>query len=407
MKIVHAHKYFYLRAGAERYMLELMRLQEEAGDQVAPFAMKYPKNDPSPWENFFVSELQTESGVARGTGAVKQLRRAYWSRESAQKFGGLLDVFQPNIVHLHNIYTHISPSILPQAAMRNVPVVMTVHDYALVSANYSLWNSGKPMNVHRLGILPTAKSRFIKGSYLATLALELVYSLHRLKRSYDRFIDFYIAPSRFVADALVQNRISQEKIRVVPHPVFTDCPDRKTAKDKGYVLYVGRLEDYKGVETLVNAMRAFPGTKLKIAGSGSAESHLRSLSEKMKNVEFLGFVRGSALQEVMRSARVVVVPSLWHEVFGLVVTEAMACGVPVVVSNAGALPELVHDGVSGRVFTAGDVVHLKDVLGDFIVDPAYARSLGEAGREIAQTRFAKEAHMESILEVYKEAQVKK
>lgn len=400
MKIIHAHKYFYLRAGAERYMLELMRLQEEAGDQLAPFSMQYPKNDPSPWENFFVSELNTESGVASGLGAIKQLRRACWSRESADKFGKLLDVFQPNMVHLHNIYTHISPSILPQASKRGVPVVMTVHDYALVSANYSLWGRGAPMKIDQLGILATAKTRFIKDSYAATLALEFVYAWHRLKRSYDRYIDRYIVPSEFVADVLVHSGCLQEKIRVVPHPVFASCPDRKTAKDGGYVLYVGRLEDYKGVQTLINAMRAYPNTRLKIAGNGSAESQLRSLAKEMKNVDFLGFVRGSALEELTRRARVVVVPSLWHEVFGLVVTEAMACAVPVVVSDAGALPELVHDEVSGRVFKAGDIVQLREVLKDVIVDSAYAWSLGEAGREMAQTRFSKQKHLEAITGVY-------
>lgn len=406
MKIVHAHKYFYLRAGAERYMLDLMRMQEEAGHQLAPFSMQYPKNDPSAWEGFFVSELATESGVAKGLGAFKQLRRAYGSAEAARMFGKLLDVFSPSVVHVHNIYTHISPSILPEAAARGIPVVMTVHDYALVSANYSLWTGERPMSIDRLGVLATARTRFIKGSYLGTLALELIYAWHRLRRAYDDYIQTYIAPSEFVADVLVHNGFSQEKIRVVPHPAPKDCPSRKTARDQGYVLYVGRLETYKGVQTLIEAMRRHPHATLKIAGSGSAEKEFRALASRMENVEFLGFVRGQNLQELMRKARVVVVPSIWHEVFGLVVTEAMSCEVPVIVSDAGALPELVEDQVSGRIFPAGDAEALSRVLSEFLTDEAFARSIGEAGRERVWQISDPKEHLMRIMDIYAETRKK-
>src|SRR3989338_2872839 len=111
MKIIHAHKYFYERAGAERYMFDLMELEERAGHTVAPFCMHYPKNKPSPWSEFFVSELLTEDRAGNPILAFKQLKRALWSREAYQKMARLLDAFEPDVVHIHNIYTHLSPSI--------------------------------------------------------------------------------------------------------------------------------------------------------------------------------------------------------------------------------------------------------------------------------------------------------
>ncbi|MBU0614052.1 glycosyltransferase [Patescibacteria group bacterium] len=152
MKILHAHKYYYMRAGAERYMLGLMRLQEKAGHTVAPFSMHYPKNLQSQWSEFFVPEMNTEEGGVNGFAALGQLKRAFWYGKASKRMSSMLDAFQPDILHVHNIYTHISPSILSIAKKQGIPVVMTVHDFALISANYALWDGTHPMTPEDLNI---------------------------------------------------------------------------------------------------------------------------------------------------------------------------------------------------------------------------------------------------------------
>lgn len=398
MRIIQAHKYYYLRAGAERYMLGLSKLLEEQGHTVAPFAMQYPKNLPTPWDEFFVSEIKTQ-GIGRGFGAVKQFTRALWSSEAKKKIGKLLDVFEPDIVHAHNLYTHLSPSVLAACNARNIPVVMTIHDYAFLSANYALWAGEDVMDLSRLGIFSTAKTRFIKNSYLATFALSFIQRLQFHLNLYDRYINHYFVSSNFMQDLMIENGFKKDKISI--ERLFLEDMPINAQQDEGYILCVGRLEKYKGVHTLIEVMKDYPNANLKIAGTGEYESELRSLAKGMKNVEFLGFVSGAALWNLMAKARVAVVPSIWYEPFGLVAMEAMSQATPVITSDRGGLAEIVEEGISGTHFKAGNVDHLSSVLKEFIHDPSHAASMGEAARVRANQISNPHKHVERIIDRYK------
>ena len=386
-----------MRAGAERYMLGLSKLLEEQGHTVTPFAMQYPKNLPTPWDEFFVSELKTQ-GIGKGFGAIKQFGRAFWSGEARRKMGKLLDVFEPDIVHAHNLYTHLSPSVLSACNTRNIPVVMTIHDYAFLSANYALWDGDGVMDLNKLGVFATAKTKFIKGSYLATFALSCVQRLQMYLRMYDRYIDHYFVTSDFMIDLMVRNGFSKKKI--TNEGIFLDGIPKRKQKDSGYVLYVGRLEKYKGVHTLIEAMRRFPETSLKIVGTGSYEKELKFLAKGNANIEFLGFTSGDALWHLMLSARVAVVPSIWYEPFGLTAVEAMSQATPVITSNQGGLAEIVEPGISGEHFEAGDVQDLAGKLEVFINDPMHASHMGEAARKRADQLSDPNKHISRILEHY-------
>ena len=398
MRIIHAHKYYYPRAGAERYMLDLMKMQQEEGHQVVPFSMHYPKNMESTWSEYFVTELQTESGTRSPLHALKQALRSLWSLEAKRKFESLVDAVQPDIVHIHNIYTHISPSILKICEEREIPVVMSVHDYAPVSANYSLWDRGGVMDLDNIGLFATAKTRFIKGSYLATFVLDAILTWQRFWKQYESRVDCFLTNSNFTASVLKRDGFDDAKIKTL-YP-FTELSIESEYQDKGYVLFFGRLEDYKGVQTLIKVMDRFSNTKLKIAGVGPFESELRRLAKDMSNVEFLGFVSGDDREDLIRGARVCVVPSIWHEPFGLVAVESMIRKTPVVVSNVGGLQEIVEPGVSGEVFRAGDKEDLYDKLRLFVQDPNYAESFSHGAYDRALEISDPEEHYKRLMIEY-------
>jgi glycosyltransferase involved in cell wall biosynthesis len=402
MKIIQAHKYYYQRAGAERVMLGLSRMLTDAGHEVAPFAMRYPKNLKTPWSKYFVSELSTEGGVGGPITAFKMLRRAWWSSEAESKMSQLIKVFRPDVLHAHNLYTHLSPSILRAAAQADVPVVMTLHDYALLCANYALWNFDKPMDLEKINVWLTAKTRFIKGSYFATLALDLIRAWQTQTRAYDRYIAHYIAPTEFVRDLFVAGGFEKKKISVFP--IFSDAPAQTKTADDGFVLFAGRLERYKGVETLIEALRNFPNTTLKIIGSGPDEARLRTLAEGMGNVVFTGQMSGEALWEQMRRARVAVVPSIWHEPFGLVALEAMSNSTPVVVSDRGGLQEILQEGVSGSVFHAGDVHDLVRALAPYLAGPYFSLERGQAAYHRALEIGDQGRYLQRVLKIYHQIQ---
>ncbi len=407
MRILHAHKYFHSRDGASRYERGLMRLQEEAGHVVAPFAMHDERNEPTPWSEYFVSNLETKH-FAFGFSAIKQLGRALWSIEAAKKFGKLCDVFKPDIVHVHNIYTHLSPSILHEAKKRGIPMVMTVHDYALLSANYSLWDEKRmrSMAMNDIGVLSTAKSKYIKGSFAATLVLEMILKLHHVLRMYDGVIDQYVTYSQFVKDAMVHNGFDVRKISVM-HPfaeplmVERDSPPPAKGELGGGVLYAGRLESYKGVHVLIEALKYLPSTmQITIVGVGPDEARLKAMAGKDDRVEFLGFVPGKELWNMMAQASVVVVPSIWQEVYGLVALEAMCQETPIIVAKSGGLPEVVGGSDAGVVVPASDSKALAKAIVSIIDHPDRAKLMGKAAADRARDIGNPQVHLARIMDVY-------
>lgn len=402
MRIIHVHKYFHSRDGGSRYERGLMRLQEEAGHTVAPFAMHEERNEPSPWSSFFVSNLDTRH-VAPGVGAVRQAARALWSREAAQKFGAMLDVFRPDLVHVHNIYTQLSPSVLAEAKKRDIPIVMTVHDYALVSANYSLWNKTRSMDLNNLGVWSTARTKYIKDSFAATLALELILKLHHALHLYDGAVAHYTTYTHFVRDVLVHAGFPEEKISVVgafAEPLMGAKKLSNPAK-KDYVLFAGRLEPYKGVHVLLQVLKYLPKeTRIVIAGVGPEEARLRAMVARDPRVQFLGFVPSDELWRLMGEARAVVVPSIWHEPFGLVALEALCQGTPIIAAKSGGLPEIVGDSNAGIVVPSADPRALARAIECILEDENLARRMSLAAQERALEIGSPIKHLDKIMAIY-------
>ena len=411
MRILHAHKYFHSRDGGSRYERALMRLQEEAGHAVAPFAMHDARNEPSPWSEFFVSNVDTRR-ASFSFKAFDQLFRAVWSREAAQKFDRLIDAFRPDVIHIHNIYTQISPSILAVAKKRGIPVVMSVHDYALVSANYSLWNKDRSMDLRHVGVLATAWTKYIKGSFLATLMLELVLKFHHAIGAYDGAISRYLVSARFMRYVLVRARFDEKKISLVTslaEPLMDSSMSTKklvTIKQSAserFVLFAGRLESYKGAQVLIESMKYLSkDIRIVIAGTGPEESRLKAMSGKDDRVTFLGFVPGEQLWRIMGEAAVVVVPSVWAEVYGLVALEAMCQGTPVIVAKSGGLPEVVGESKAGIVVPPGDAKALARAIERVLGDAGLAATMGKAAYERAQQVGNPQAHLAEIMRIYSE-----
>lgn len=387
-------------------MFSLMRAQEANGDATAVLAMHDPRNLPSSWDKYFVSELDTRA-AGQGAGAFRQAGRALWSAEAAGKMRALLRAFHPDVVHAHNIYTHLSPSVLAECHRADTPVVMTVHDYALVSANYALWDNDRPLTAGRNGFLRVARSRFIKGSFAATAMLEAITRLHRTFGLVDRYVDRYVTLSHFVKDVMVSVGYDATKIAVVTPGIEAISYKRKA--ERKYALFVGRLETYKGVSVFVDALRHCKNISARIVGDGSLRlsesARIRALG-LAPAVRCDGFLSGDALEEAYASATVLVVPSLWYEPFGLVVLEAMARGVPVIVSDRGGLPEAVGGGLEGEggdggiIVTAGDVLALAGAMQRFFDEPAWAAEMGEKARIRAAAFGDPTAHLARIRGIY-------
>ena len=143
MRILHVNKYLYRRGGAESYMQAVADLQRDAGHEVAFFGMDHPDNELLPYQEHFPPYLELEPAPASAVAKVAGFGRMVWSTSARRGIDAVAADYRPDVVHLHNTYHHLSPSILGPLARRGIPVVMTLHDYKLACPTYRFLDKGQ------------------------------------------------------------------------------------------------------------------------------------------------------------------------------------------------------------------------------------------------------------------------
>ena len=363
MKVLQANKFFHLRGGTERYIFRLSAWLKEQGYEVIPFAMQHQDNKETGFSEFFPSFVQTEH-VGFGPQAFRTLRRMKYSGEAKRKMGELLGSERVDVAHIHNIYTQLSPSILEPLNNQKIPVVMTVHDHHLVSAQYNRWAEGCGEDIQSKGKFQAASSRFHKGSYAASYAQASVFQFHKRKGFYKKFVDTFMVPCEYMKRQLLAADYPSEKI-VVSH--FGIDPERIEPRydNDGYMLFVGRLSEEKGIETVIRVAAALPDVIFKIAGVGPQEDALHSIAHKYPNVEFLGFQKG--IPTVTISSGAITPTSSYHDI-------AVSCSTPctedlTTINNANAGRILIlrplNSSNDGTLKDTGGNLYLN---GDFAMD---------------------------------------
>lgn len=405
MRILHVNKFLYRRGGAEAYMLDLARLQRERGDDVAFFGMQHPDNDPQPYADHFPSRVEFEPPPSSMLGKARSAARMFWSTSAAHGIDAVLADFEPDVVHLHNIYHHLSPSILRPAQTRRVPTVMTLHDYKLACPTYQFLDKGELCQACLGGHFSQAPRRRCKdGSFAASALAAAELAVHTRTSAYAP-IGRFICPSQFMADTMARAGVFPDRLRHLPH--FADVTAVGPAEEAGRGVVVAcRLSHEKGIDVVIDAIaRLGAGATLDIAGEGPEMAALRAQADAVApgRVTFHGRLPGAAVQQLLRGAAVAAMPSRWYENQPMIVLEAFACGTPVVASDLGGAGELIVPGVDGALVPANDPPALAAALEPFLADPARARALGRAGRAKVEVAFAPERHLHGLDEVYAEA----
>lgn len=397
--LLNVNNYHYRRGGAEVVSLDQTRLFSERGWDVVPFAMHHPDNEPSPWSRFWVDEIELGSDYTIGQKLVRSSRVVY-SRQAKQRLGALLDEVHPDIAHLHNVYHHISPAVLPVLADRGIPTVLTTHDLKLACPAYKMLTHDGICERCKGGRLSNAvRHRCIKGSVVLSSVVYAESRLHRLLDTF-RHVDRFISPSRFYIDTFVS--WGHDRSRFVHVPNFVEAgaftPDPAPGD---HVVYFGRLSEEKGLATLVRAAAA-SGVRVELIGTGPEEDALRALVDELAApVSFAGYRSGADLHDRVRAARAVVLPSEWYENGPMSALEAFALGKPLVGARIGGITEMVVEGETGWGFDSGSVADLAAVLTEVADTPdAAVVDMGHRCRRWVETDFSAEAHVERLYDVY-------
>lgn len=394
MKILFANKFFFRNGGSEVVMFQERDFARHAGLEVVDFSMQDERNVDSEYAAYFVGRQDYRNGGKLGKlGSALALVH---SREAVARIGSLIDASKPDLVHCHNIYHQLTPSIIGAAKARGLPVVLTLHDYKPVCPVYNRLRSGKPCSACLDGdFSQVLRNRCADGSLGKSALLYAEASVQRWIGSYEK-VDRFLAPSRFMRDSAL-HRFRPGQVELLYNGVDT-ASIAADGQDDGYVLYLGRLSDEKGVETLLRAHAMANGRwPLMVAGTGPLMDDLRG---RYPGARFVGHLAGQALMQAIAQASTVVVPSEWFENCPMSVLEAMAFGKPVVGSRMGGIPELVDDGKTGLLFDAGNAAQLCDHLDELMANPDRRREMGRQARLRAEREFSLEKHNAGLLNIY-------
>jgi len=362
MKILQVNKYHYPKGGADKYYLKLSKKLENSNFDLANFSMQHSKNLDSKWSRYFVSNIEFNN--SKLIDKLKTPGRIIYSLEAKNKFEKLINNFKPDLIHLHNIYHQISPSILNVAKKHKIPTVIHLHDYKLICPNYQLFvNNSVCQSCKKKKYYHCFLKKCVKNSYCKSALASLeMYIHHSILNIYKKNIDHLISPSKFLKNKFVEFGWPSEKISVLYNPFDSTLKTKKDLKRKNYLLYFGRLSKEKGIDILLNALKS-TNESLKVVGTGPYENQLKKIAkEKNLNVEFLGFKQGDDLVSIISEAKAVVIPSIWWENMPLNMLEALSLEKPVIASNTGGMPEIIKEGENGLLFKPASVSELKEKI---------------------------------------------
>ncbi len=404
LRILHIDKFGSRSGGgAPTYLLDLVGRQRARGHDAQFLATEGPVDLDSRFRESFPRRIELNPPPSGLTQKVSTVATMIWSRTAAKLVADVLDEFRPDVVHCHNLYHQLSPSVLVPIRERGIRCVMTVHDYKLVCPTYQL-TDGSGMHCEACvtgSVGNVVRKRCQSGSLVQSTVLMVESGIHRRLGSYDP-VETFLCPSEYLA-GLMRDAGFGSRVEHLPLGYDLTSTPVRTSPGRG-IAFGGRLSAEKGVDHLIDAVALLPDVELTICGDGPERSALERKAASLlgDRVRFLGHVKRQTLLEVFRGAAVVAVPSVWAENQPISILDALACGVPVVSGNSAALRELVRPGVSGLPVDPRDHHQLADALAQFESNPDLQRTIGISARSFVEKRHELESHLLRLEQIYQD-----
>ena len=392
MKVLIVSKFYYYRGGDCTAVFSTEQLLRSKGHETAIFSVDYPLNEPSEWKKYFPKNVSfTSSGL---TCKISAATRLFYSREVSRKFRQILSDFKPDVVHLHNIHSYISPLVARIAHKKGIRVVWTMHDYKLVCPAYICLRDNKLCEECFNCKRKVFKYKCMKNSYMASF-LAWMEACYWNRKKLSGYTDLFIASSQCLKDKMVAGGYPPRQITVLHNFLPKKLPASVEKDD--YYCFVGRLSIEKGVDTLIEAASQLP-YNLKIIGGGPL---LDSFQEKYRhnNIEFLGQMGPEELFPIVQKARFLVIPSVWYENSPHSLIESLLLGTPVLGARIGGIPEMITEGEDGFLFTPGNAAELRDKISHCFSFFTKSYNFMKIAED-AQNKFGGESFYNKLMKIY-------
>lgn len=328
-----------------------------------------------------------------------------WSDAARRSLAQTISTFGPDVVHVHNTFPLLSPSVLYACRAARVPVVVTLHNYRLACASGDLFRDGRVCHecVGHRGLTPAVRNGCYRGTAAATLPIALSSAVHL--GAWRSIPAAYLLISERQREILEPLQLPAERVFVKGNLVPADVVPSVRVPPQHMVVYAGRLAPSKGIPVLMRAWERYEAKphgdlRLVIAGAGPLAATVAKWAARRERVEVRGMLSRADCAVLVAGARAAVVPSEWEEAFGLVAVEAMACGVPPVASAHGSFPELVDDRDSGVLFEPGNADELAGILAEIDAHPERFAQYGRAARAAYERRFDPDSNLDQLLASY-------
>ncbi len=371
--ILSVHNYYQQPGGEDEVFASEARLLEQNGHRVIRYV---------------------DHNARVGVGGLSTARDAVWSRKSFHRLRSAAEG-EPDVAHFHNTFPLVSPSAYYAMRQMGVPVVQTLHNYRLLCPASTFQRGGSVCEacLESGSWLPAIRHRCYRENRSATTAVAAMLAIHRGARTWQRMVNAYIALSDFARRKFIEGGLPPERITVKPN--FLSSDPGQGAGEGGYALFVGRLSEEKGVRLLAQAWEKLPGIPLKVAGQGPLDN-LRWPAE----VTVLGHQPRERIFSLMRAARVLVFPSIWYECSPMTIIEAFACGLPVIGSNLGSVPEYVSHRRTGLLFKSGDAGDLAHNVQCAFENPESLSAMRFAARAEYELKYTPERNYRMLMDIY-------
>jgi glycosyltransferase involved in cell wall biosynthesis len=351
-------------------------------------------------------EIRTQGIWGKIKGAVS----TPWNPFSYNEIKKIVKKESPDIVHVHNTFPLISPSIFHALKDSDSAVVMTLHNYRIFCA------AGIPMRNNKIctecldnkSSLNALKYGCYRKSRLATIPMALMIELHRKIGTWENHIDAFIALTEFQKHTMIQAGLPLEKVYIKPHfyagnPKFIEYENREKC-----VVFVGRLGLEKGIFDLLNAWKLWGETAplLKIIGDGELKHDIKrfiDLNGLDKTIKLEGLLPFEKVQKTISKSSLLILPSICFEGFPMTIREAFAHGVPVAGSDIGSIPDIVDEGINGVLFKPGNAKDLLEKVKALWNDHNRLELLAKAAKEKFEKLYTEDVNYEILMDIYQKA----
>jgi glycosyltransferase involved in cell wall biosynthesis len=384
MRLLLCHNYYQNRGGEDLSFESEANLLERKGHEVVRYTLH---ND-----------------SFKGLSSLEAARRSVWNRQAFDDLTKILRTQRFDVMHCTNTFPLISTAAYDAARAMSIPIVQSLRNYRLLCPSAFLMRKGRVCQecVGKKTAWPGILHACYRNSRPATAVVSIINMSHRRQRATSRDADCYYTLTEFARQKFIEGGFSADKILVKNN--FVENDPGFGSGDGGFGVFVGRLSSEKGVDVLLDAWskNSARGNSLplKIVGDGPLAPLVREAASVNPCVQWLGELPLTKTLDIIREAKILLMPSIWFETFGRTMIEAFACGTPVIASRLGAMAEVVEDGVTGLHFTPGDANDLNEKIDSLVSDPDRLKSMRFRVRAEYEQKYTADANYTKLIEIY-------